>query len=69
MKRLGKLESTTPTVYVFLPRLEADDLRQTIGRLRAAEETVNTRAVPQTSAGIEAKRSNAVPDRRRRNAR
>ena len=44
-----------PTVYVFLPRLEADDLRQTIGRLRAAEETVNTRVVPQTSAGIEAK--------------
>ena len=45
----------SPTVFVFLPRLEADELRQTIGRLRAAEETVNTRAVPQTSAGIEAK--------------
>ncbi len=44
-----------PTVFVFLPRLEADDLRQTIGRLRAAEETVSTRAVPQTSAGIEAR--------------
>ena len=44
-----------PTVFVFLPRLEADELRQTIGRLRAAEETVNTRAVPQTSAGIEAR--------------
>ena len=45
----------SPTVFVFLPRLEADELRQTIGRLRAAEETVNTRAVPQTSAGIEAR--------------
>ena len=44
-----------PTVFVFLPRLEADELQQTIGRLRAAEETVNTRAVPQTSAGIEAR--------------
>ena len=44
-----------PTVFVFLPRLEADELRQTIARLRAAEETVNTRAVPQTSAGIEAR--------------
>ena len=44
-----------PTVFIFLPRLEADELRQTIGRLRAAEETVSTRAVPQTSAGIEAK--------------
>ena len=47
----------SPTVFVFLPRLEADELRQTIGRLRAAEETVNTRAVPQTSAGIEARRA------------
>ena len=45
----------SPTVFVFLPRLEADELRQTIGRLRAAEETVNTRAAPQTSAGIEAR--------------
>ena len=45
----------SPTVFVFLPRLEADELRHTIGRLRAAEETVNTRAVPQTSAGIEAR--------------
>ena len=46
-----------PTVFVFLPRLEADELRQTIGRLRAAEETISTRAVPQTSAGIEARGS------------
>ena len=45
----------SPTVFVFLPRLEADELRQTIGQHRAAEETVNTRAVPQTTAGIEAK--------------
>ena len=45
----------SPTVFVFLPRLEADELRQTIGRLRAAEETVNTRAFPQTRAGIEAR--------------
>ena len=45
----------SPTLFVFLPRLEADELRQTTGRLRAAEETVNTRAVPQTSAGIEAR--------------
>ena len=44
-----------PTVFVFLPRLEADELRQTIGRLRAAEETVNTRALPQTGAGVEAR--------------
>ena len=42
------------TVFVFLPQIEADDLRQTIGRFRAAEETINTRATPQTMAGIEA---------------
>ena len=47
----------SPTVFVFLPRLEADKLRQTIGQFRAAEETVNTRAVPLTSAGIEARRA------------
>ena len=43
-----------PTVFVFLPKLEADVLQQAIGQLRAAEETVNTRAVPQTLAGVEA---------------
>ena len=47
----------SPTVFVFLPRLEADELRQTMARLRAAEETVKTRAVPQTSAGAEARAS------------
>ena len=45
----------SPTVFVFLPRLEADELKKTIGRLRAAEETVNTRAAPQTLAGSDAK--------------
>ncbi|MDE0429555.1 MAG: BREX system P-loop protein BrxC [Caldilineaceae bacterium] len=45
----------SPTVFVFLPRIEADKLRQTIGQFRAAEETVNSRALPQTSAGSEAK--------------
>ena len=45
----------SPTVIVFLPRLEADELRQTIARLGAADETVKTRAVPQTVAGREAR--------------
>ena len=53
----------SPTVFVFLPRLEADELKETNGRFRAAEETVNTRAAPQTPAGIEAKGSDAVPHR------
>ncbi len=47
----------SPTVFVFLQRLEADELRQAIARLRAAEETVKTRVVPQTNAGAEAKAS------------
>ncbi len=46
-----------PTVFVFLPRLDADELKQTVGRFRAAEETVNTRADPLTSAGLEARKA------------
>ena len=45
----------SPIVFVFLPRLEADELRQTIGRFRAAEQTVALRAEPQTMAGVEAR--------------
>ena len=45
----------SPTVFVFLPQLEADELKQAIGRLRVAEETVSTRAIPQTIAGGEAR--------------
>lgn len=45
----------SPIVFVFLPHLEADELRRTIARLRAAEETVATRAVPQTGPGGEAR--------------
>ena len=45
----------SPIVFVFLPRLEADELRQTIGRFRAAEQTVVLRAEPQTMAGVEAR--------------
>ena len=45
----------SPTVIVFLPRLEADDLRQTIARVSAADESVKTRVVPQTGSGIEAR--------------
>ena len=58
----------SPTVFVFLPRLEADELRETIARLRAAEETVTTRPAPQTDSGIEAQagmKSRAVQEQRR----
>ena len=45
----------SPIVFVFLPRLEADKLRETIGRFRAAEQTADLRAEPQTMAGVEAR--------------
>jgi hypothetical protein len=45
----------SPIVFVFLPRLEADELKQALARLGAAQETVSTRPVPQTPAGIEAR--------------
>ena len=56
------------TVFVFLPQIEADELRQTIGRLRAAEETFAIRPAPQTMAGAEAReamRSRGVLDQER----
>ena len=46
-----------PTVYVFLPRLEASSLREAIARSAAAEEAVATRPRPETIGGIEARES------------
>ena len=43
------------TVFVFLPQLEADELKQTIARLEAAKETLSTKPVPSTGGGIEAR--------------
>ena len=44
-----------PTVFVFLPQLEADELKQTIARLEAAKETMSAKPVPSTGGGIEAR--------------
>ncbi|MDE0603732.1 MAG: BREX system P-loop protein BrxC [bacterium] len=46
-----------PTVYVFLPRLEASGLREAIARSAAAEEAVATRPSPETIGGVEARES------------
>ena len=43
-----------PTVFVFLQRLDADELRQVITRLEAAKETLSTRPTPATGGGKEA---------------
>ncbi|MYB75653.1 MAG: BREX system P-loop protein BrxC [Chloroflexi bacterium] len=46
-----------PTVYVFLPRLDASGLREAIARAAAAEEAVATRPRPETIGGIEVRES------------
>ena len=45
----------SPTVFVFVPRLEADELRQTIARLEGARETLSTKPTPTTGGGAEAR--------------
>ena len=45
----------SPVVFVFLPRLDADRFRATIAEACAAEETVQTRAMPQTEGGRDAR--------------
>lgn len=45
----------SPVVFVFLPRIEADELKQTIARACAARDTVDTRPVPETDDGKQAR--------------
>ena len=44
-----------PTVFVFLPRLAADELKQAIAQVEATKETLSTKTTPATGGGIEAK--------------
>lgn len=58
----------SPIVFVFLPRVEAENLRQTLARAAAAQECLDTRPEPTTPGGIEAKaamRSRLVQERNR----
>ena len=43
-----------PTVFVFLPRLAADELKQAIAQFEAAKETLSTKPIPATGGGKEA---------------
>ena len=43
-----------PTVFVFLPRLDNDEVQDAIARLNAAKDTLSARPIPATAAGIEA---------------
>jgi len=47
----------SPLIFVFIPRRSNDELRKAIAGLRAAEETLQVKGVPATSAGIEAQQS------------
>ncbi|MBR4984893.1 MAG: BREX system P-loop protein BrxC [Proteobacteria bacterium] len=45
----------SPTIYVFIPRRSADDLRHHLINLKASIATLDTRGVPNTPEGIEAR--------------
>ena len=46
---------TSPTIYAYLPRRSADELRKTLANLRAATATLQVRGVPGTAEGEEAR--------------
>jgi hypothetical protein len=45
----------SPTVFVFLPRRDADALKTALARFAAANETLETRAMPTTEEGKDAR--------------
>ncbi|HUX87344.1 MAG TPA: BREX system P-loop protein BrxC [Chloroflexota bacterium] len=45
----------SPILYVFLPRFEADDLKQSLASQVAADETIKTQPDPQTQGGRDAR--------------
>ncbi len=47
--------TSSPTIYVFLPRRSADEIRKTLASLRAASATLQVRGVPTTTEGEEAR--------------
>ena len=49
--------SDSPVIYVFIPRASADDLRRWIIDAAAAEQTIDSKGVPATPEGAEARRS------------
>lgn len=45
----------SPLIFAFLPKTAADEIKQAIASLRAAEETLQMRGTPGTPEGIEAR--------------
>jgi len=52
----------SPTIFVFLPRAQADELNHNLASLKAADATINVRGTPHTTEGNEAR--NAMTTRR-----
>jgi hypothetical protein len=49
--------SDSPTIFVFIPKRTAEEIRKTLGSLRAAEATLHVRGVPSTPEGDEARQA------------
>lgn len=47
----------SPIVFVFLPKRDADDLRQALANYGAAVETIEAKGLPATAAGLQARAS------------
>jgi len=47
----------SPTIFVFIPKRTAEEIRKTLGSLRAAEATLHVRGVPSTPEGDEARQA------------
>jgi len=50
-----KAGTDSPLVFVYIPRRSADELKKTVARLKAAEETLNIKGTPTTPEGLEAR--------------
>lgn len=57
--------ANSPTIFVFIPKLSADDLRHQLVEFKAASQTMDSRGMPGTEAGREAR---AVIETLKRNA-
>jgi hypothetical protein len=51
---------TSPTIFVFLPRVESERLREAIASARAARETLDSRPMPATDEGRQARSAMAA---------
>jgi len=47
--------TTSPSIFVFIPKRSADDLRHNIIEFKAASATLNKQGIPNTAEGIEAR--------------